>query len=65
MDVVCGGPEGLTVQIEGIEAGEEAWREAVRLEPHLAPGAVGVDDAAHGDVFLFHGSLLSGDTFCR
>ena len=62
MDVVCRGAEGLAVQIEGLKAGEEVRAQAVRLEPDLAPGAVGVDDPAHGDVFQFHGESPFGYT---
>ena len=62
MDMVRGGAEGLAVQVEGLKAGEEVRAQAVRLEPDLAPGAGGVDDPAHGDVFQFHGEAPFGYT---
>ena len=58
VDVVGGGGDGLAVNVKGFAAGEQCGGDPAGLHPHLAPDAVGVDDAAHTDIFLLHRKLL-------
>ena len=60
VDVVGSGGDGGPVQIERLELGQEGRVLAVRLYPHLAPDAVGVDDAADFDGFQSHRSAPLG-----
>ena len=58
VDVIRRGGDGLTVDIKGFAAGQQPGGDPAGLHPHLAPDAVGIDDAAYPDKFLLHKALL-------
>ena len=58
VDMIGGGDNGLSVNVKGLAAGEKRGGDPPGLHPHLAPDAVGIDDAAYPDKFLLHKAVL-------